>query len=89
MAKNAVSSKGNVYLLFIEIFEKEFSSATWNVHAWGHGKAIGHGVGAALKRAADRRVLRGEDIMSCKSFADEVSKAGLIVKLYISQTLCF
>ena len=45
--------------------------------------------GAALKRAADRRVLRGEDIMSCKSFADEVSKAGIIVKLYINQTLRF
>lgn len=51
LTKNAVSSKGNVYLLFIEIFEKEFSSATWNVHACGHGKAIGHGVGGSIEKS--------------------------------------
>ena len=46
-------------------------------------KGIPDGVGAALERAADRRVLHGADIMNCKSFADEVNMARRTSKLYI------
>ena len=45
--------KGNFYVLSTEVFERGFSSATWNFHASGHSKGIPDGVGAALKRAAD------------------------------------
>jgi hypothetical protein len=39
-----------------------YISGTWNFHEAGHGKGVPDGVGATIKRLADRLVLRGIDI---------------------------
>jgi len=49
--------KLNFFIMSNVLHSKGIPRATWNFFESGHGKGITDGVGAAVKRAADRRVL--------------------------------
>ena len=66
--------KINFYPLCTKIFTLGCNNASWNCHEEGHGKGIPHGIGASLKRAADRRVLYGADITNAKDLLLELHK---------------
>ncbi|MES9906221.1 MAG: hypothetical protein ABW168_26520, partial [Sedimenticola sp.] len=74
--------KGNFYFFSTEVFALGFKGATWNFHEAGHGKGIPDGVGGTLKRAADRRVSYGADIIDAHSFIQELTKANTDIKLF-------
>ncbi|KAK6183523.1 hypothetical protein SNE40_010993 [Patella caerulea] len=75
--------KKNFYLFSTEVFKFGFTKATWNFHEGGHGKGIPDGVGASVKRSADRLVRNGTDIMNARSMMNALQKAGTTVKLYV------
>lgn len=75
--------KINCYLLSTEIYQIGFSGATWNFFEAGHGKGIPDGVGASVKRAADRRVLHGADILDSKTLV------GMLSQTNTSKTLTY
>jgi hypothetical protein len=59
--------KLNFFLFTNILANKGIGFATWNFFESGHGKGIPDGVGAAVKRAADKRVLAGHDITDAKT----------------------
>nr|KAG5690558.1 hypothetical protein BaRGS_014691 [Batillaria attramentaria] len=59
--------KMNFYLFSTEVYKIGFTGGTWNFLAAGHGKGIPDGIGAAVKRAADNRVLHGADIVNSET----------------------
>jgi len=75
--------KGNFFLLSTEIFQHGLKKATWNFHAAGHGKGIPDGIGATLKRSADRQVHHGKTIRNAEEFMKIVEKSDSSIRLYI------
>lgn len=65
--------KGNFYI-FSRQMEKLNMSGTWNYHESGHGRGIPDGIGAVVKRIANRVVLNGEDVMSAHEFVEKVQE---------------
>ncbi|XP_033736384.1 uncharacterized protein LOC117324573 [Pecten maximus] len=58
-------NKHNMYFFSQKIYQYGFEGGTWNFLEAAHGKGAADGVGAAVKRLADRSVLvTGKDIMS-------------------------
>jgi len=55
--------------------------ATWNFSEAGHGKGAPDGIGAVLKRTADRVVAQGKDVHNFVSFVHELEKNVHGVKL--------
>lgn len=55
--------KENFYLFSREM-ETLGMTGTWNYHDSGHGHDIPDGIGAAVKRTANKVVLNGYDVMS-------------------------
>ena len=47
-----------------ELEERGFKNGTWNFHESGHGKGAPDGIGGALKRAANLKVLHGKGIVN-------------------------
>ena len=74
--------RNNFFLLTTEIYTLGFKGASWNFHEAGHGKGIPDGRGGAIKRAADRRVLYGADIMNSKELIQELTKSGTKIELF-------
>ena len=56
--------KRNFFLFATRLFQYGFSYATWNFFEASHGKGAADGVGAVLKRTADRLVKQGLDLPS-------------------------
>lgn len=84
--------KKNFYLLST-LLNNYYNVATWNFWEASHSKGPADGIGAVLKRTADRLVREGTDIPSAKAmFASLQSKT--TVKLYfvehsvVSQAIC-
>jgi hypothetical protein len=74
--------KGNVFLFSIEIANRYLNLATWNFHESGHGKGAPDGVGAAIKRSADFKALHGQDIISAKSFIDQIKEKHTAINVF-------
>ncbi|KAG7297103.1 hypothetical protein JYU34_020051, partial [Plutella xylostella] len=53
---------------FLHIYIKSVKTITWNYSEAGHGKGAPDGVGAVLKRTADRAVSQGKDIKTITDF---------------------
>jgi len=64
--------KLNFFIFANVLAQKGIKSATWNFFESGHGKGVPDGVGAAVKRAADRRVLGGEDIWNAQILYEQL-----------------
>jgi len=56
------------------MMQHEFTSSIWNFTEAGHGKSAA-GIGAIVKRTADRIVAFGEDIVHSTYFYNKVSEA--------------
>lgn len=75
-------NRKNLYLLCTRVFDMGFSKATWNFLESGHGKGAADGVGAVIKRAADKSVeTRGKDIICADDLVNELKD--LKVKLFL------
>lgn len=76
-------SKNNFYLFSARIHAiYGFQHATWNFSESGHGKGAADGIGAVVKRSADRLIAQGCDIPTAKILFDELNKLDLNVQLY-------
>jgi len=70
--------KGNFFLFSTELAKRGIKAGTWNFFEASHGKGAPDGVGAALKRTADRLISHGRDIQG----AHELFEALLEIKLF-------
>ncbi len=61
-------NKTNCFLLSQVPFTMGFKHVTWNFSERSHGKGAPDGVGGAVKRTADKYVLRGSDLQSPRDF---------------------
>ena len=62
------------FYLFTEIpSQYGFKTATWNYLESGHGKGAADGVGAVVKRLADRIVSHGKDVTDASTMFNELS----------------
>jgi hypothetical protein len=67
-------NKFNAYLLYNYLLKNlGFESGIWNFCESGHGKGAPDGVGAAAKRAADKRVSNGFNVLNANDFVSVVS----------------
>ncbi|XP_060603335.1 uncharacterized protein LOC132756317 [Ruditapes philippinarum] len=75
-------SKFNLYLFTTQMFETGYLKGTWNFLESSHGKGAADGVGAVVKRTADKRVeTNGSDITCAEDLAHELKD--LNVKVFI------
>lgn len=72
--------KKNFYLLN-KYVAKYFKWGTWNFFEANHGKGAADGIGAVVKRKADRFVATGMDISNAKQFFS-VLKNSTSIKMY-------
>ena len=63
MALPHSTAKKPTFMFSRELEEGGFKNGTWNFHESGHGKGAPDGIGGALKRAANLKVLHGKDIL--------------------------
>jgi len=75
--------KDNFYLLFTEPFGMGFKSVNWNFMEAGHGKGAPDGIRAVIKRAVDKAVLCGHDIMDAQSMQAAVSTSAVTPHLFL------
>jgi len=72
--------KKNFYL-FSKLLQN-YSFLTWNFWEASHGKGPADGIGAALKRSADKLIREGTDIPSAEAMFDKLSLSETSVKLF-------
>jgi len=60
-----------------------FVSVNWSFMEAGHGKGAPDGVGAVIKRCADKSVLFGHDITDAKTMMDALNHANIAPELYL------
>ena len=75
-------NKKHFYLFMHFMKMHGFKHASWNFSEAGHGKGPTDGVGAVIKRTADRTVAHGRDIANFTMLMTELRKANLNVELY-------
>jgi len=75
--------KDNFYLLSTVPFGMGFKSVNWNFMEAGHGKGAPDGIGAVIKRAADKAVLCGHDIMDAQSMQAAVRTSAVTPHLFL------
>jgi len=77
-------NRGNMFMItsMLSLINPNIKSATWNFSEAGHGKGAMDGIGAVLKRTADRLVSQQRDITTVEQFLEEVSPACPGVRLY-------
>lgn len=68
-------------MLANRIFDFGFSSASWNFLEAGHGKGAADGIGAVIKRSADRIVYEGGDVIGTDDLISALESKGTSVKL--------
>lgn len=54
---------------------RDLQQATWNYHEAGHGKGAPDGIGAVVKRTADRTVAQGKDVVDIGTFVQVLRSA--------------
>ncbi len=75
--------KLNMFLFSNILAQRGIKMGTWNFHESGHGKGIPDGVGATVKRTADKIVLYGADITDARSLVDTIAKKTSIAMFLI------
>ena len=78
--------KHNFYLLSSLPFDWGFQYINWTFLEAGHGKGAADGVGAVLKRTADRVVLQGKDLPDAQAVFNCLQTHDLSVKLFYVTT---
>ena len=75
--------KENFFLLTKKPLEIGYKSVNWNFLEAGHGKGAPDGIGAVIKREADRAVLHGSDITGAESLYDTLTVKNIAVELFL------
>ena len=75
--------RDNFYLLSRIPIEMGFKSVNWNFLEASHGKGAPDGVGAVVKREADRSVSHGKDITKAENLIETLNSINLAVKLFL------
>ena len=75
--------KDNFFLFSVKIFEAGFKTGSWNFLEAGHGKGAPDGIGAVIKREADRLVAHGSDVTDGKQLYDSLQQSEIAVKLFM------
>jgi len=72
-------------LLSSKLFSYGFESATWNFFEAAHGKGAADGVGAVIKRTADRLVNQGTDLPTPLEMYNHLSNATSTHLFYVTE----
>lgn len=75
-------NKENFYMMSSIPFESGFSSVNWSYTEAGHGKGAPDGVGAVVKREADRLVSHGTDVTGAQQLCTLLLNANLHVQMF-------
>ncbi|WAR24778.1 hypothetical protein MAR_038447 [Mya arenaria] len=79
-------NKLNFYLCSTKVFDYGCTLSTWNFLEAAHGKGAADGVGAAVKRAADRQVhTYQKDITSGMEFVANVQQCSSVMMFYVEE----
>lgn len=73
--------KKNFFLFSTRLFELGFTAGSWNFFEASHGKGAADGVGAVLKRTADRLVRQGIDLPTPQQVFNQL-RSTISVELY-------
>jgi len=65
-----------------DIFNGKLRAASWDYMEAGHGKGAPDGIGAVLKRTADRLVSSGRDMASADVVFDALNSTQSHIKLF-------
>lgn len=76
-------NKQNFYLLSKIPFKMDFQSVNWNFTEAGHGKGAPDGIGAVVKREADRIVSHGKDVTGAERLRDMLEENGTKLTLFL------
>ncbi|XP_045199124.2 uncharacterized protein LOC123553489 [Mercenaria mercenaria] len=76
-------NKENFFLLSTYPFEMHFSAVNWSYTEAGHGKGAPDGVGATVKREADRLVSHGHDIIDADTLYQKLTDGMIGLKLFL------
>lgn len=74
--------KENFYMVTTVPFQMGFSRINWNFTEAGHGKGAPDGVGAVIKREADRLVLHSNDISGGDQLFKLLSEKNLKIQMF-------
>ncbi|KAJ2937230.1 hypothetical protein O0L34_g19420 [Tuta absoluta] len=75
--------KKNFFLLNFFTEKLKLSYATWSFSEAGHGKSLADGIGGAVKRQLDKRVLYGEDVINATDAYRILQRTMKTVKSFI------
>ncbi|WAR26590.1 hypothetical protein MAR_012294 [Mya arenaria] len=79
-------NKPNFYLWCTKVFDYGCTLSTWNFLEAAHGKGAADGVGAAVKRAADKQVhTYQKDITSGREFVANVQQCSSVMMFYVEE----
>ncbi|WAR19946.1 hypothetical protein MAR_001784 [Mya arenaria] len=79
-------NKLNFYLWCTKVFDYGCTLSTWNFLEAAHGKGAADGVGAAVKRAADKQVhTYQKDITSGREFVANVQQCSSVMMIYVEE----
>ena len=71
------------FLFCTKLFEYGFLAGTWNFFEASHGKGAADGVGAVLKRTADRLVKQGHDLPTAQEVYNKLCQETNVVLYFI------
>ena len=74
--------KENFFLFNKRLLHYGYCHGTWSFFEAGHGKGAADGIGAMVKRAADKLVTYGKDIMNAKQLFNILKEEDTAVKLF-------
>ena len=74
--------KGNLFMFSTELAKRGLRAGFWNFFEAGHGKGAPDGVGATLKRTADRLISQGCDIPNAHTLYRVLEENNTAIKLY-------
>jgi len=75
--------KKNFFLFCTKLFEYGFLAGTWNFFEASHGKGAADGVGAVLKRTADRLVKQGHDLPTAQEVYNKLCQETNVVLYFV------
>lgn len=78
-------NKHNLLFASQLVFREGFKGSTWNYFEAGHGKGAADAIGGVTKRAADRAVDHGTDIVNASMMYDVLKKTTTVEMFLVSE----
>lgn len=81
-----IKDKKNFYLFSNLLYEFGFQRGTWSFFEASHGKGVADGIGATIKRTADRLVSHRKDISNATELYEKLHGETTIKLFFINET---